>query len=252
MFGSPIAGQQDTYALPSLRAAVEAANAHAGADTIRFAPSLASQTITLTRGQLTIADTSGPTILDGADARLLQFSGNHASHVFDIAHGASAVISSWSIAHGKAATDGGGIVNSGSLVVRNSTLWNNSAEADGGISNRGALTVVDATLQGNAAPTRGGTLQNFGPLTLTNCTVAANSAQGAGAGIANFATAKLNNTIVADSANAAGLPAADLDRGQGGTFAVSYSLIEIGGNAGSAEISVPLISIIFLTLAFLP
>ena len=42
--------------LGSLRAAVDAANAHAGADVVRFDPSLAGQTVTLTSGELLITD----------------------------------------------------------------------------------------------------------------------------------------------------------------------------------------------------
>ncbi len=52
---------------------------------------------------------------------------------------------------------GGGIDNSGTVMVTNSTLSGNSVSFGpnnngGGIANSGTLTVIDSTLSGNSAP----------------------------------------------------------------------------------------------------
>ncbi len=86
----------------SLRAAIIAANANPGADTIVFAHGLTG-TIKLTSGELSITDAvtiSGP----GADK--LTVSGNGASRVFEIdtAVGLGVAISGLTISHGYAPT----------------------------------------------------------------------------------------------------------------------------------------------------
>src|SRR5262245_16115987 len=89
----------------SLRATI--ADAHNG-DTIVFAPSLAGQTITLTRGELAITKSLD---IEGLGAARLTVSGNDASRVFDIVKpGANVTIAGLTIAHGFA-VQGGGIDN---------------------------------------------------------------------------------------------------------------------------------------------
>src|SRR5262245_23880654 len=71
-----------------LRGAVGLANIQPGADTITFNGTVFNvpRTITLTLGQLTLADTARTTIT-GPGASLLSVSGNHASRVFEIKAG---------------------------------------------------------------------------------------------------------------------------------------------------------------------
>src|SRR6266478_4919390 len=61
--------------LTTLREAIVAANAHAGADTIDFSPTVFTagslHTIKLTGGQLTISDTSGATTVTGPGSKVL-------------------------------------------------------------------------------------------------------------------------------------------------------------------------------------
>ena len=65
-----------------------------------------------------------------------------------------------------ALADGGGISNSGNLIVTNSTLSGNSVVGGGGkgggIANGGNLTVTNSTLSGNSAVWRGGGIYNYG------------------------------------------------------------------------------------------
>src|SRR5262245_15006035 len=74
---------RDDGSVGSLRWAVAQANL-SGADTITFDNSVFStaQTITLTRGELGLTDTSGATTIRGPGAGLLTVSGNDVSRVF--------------------------------------------------------------------------------------------------------------------------------------------------------------------------
>jgi CSLREA domain-containing protein len=77
-----------------------------------------------------------------------------------------------------ACDDGGGIyIGSGTAVITNSTISNN---ADGsGILAGGSLTIANCTITGNMG-TDGGGIDNFGTLTITNSTISGNSIDGLG------------------------------------------------------------------------
>jgi hypothetical protein len=84
----------------------------------------------------------------------------------------------------------GGIVNSGTLTITNSTISGNFPAGDGGgISNSGALTVTNSTISGNFANDQdsyGGGIANTGTLTIENSTISGNTTALSGHGIANF------------------------------------------------------------------
>jgi hypothetical protein len=80
---------------------------------------------------------------------------------------------------------GGGIFNEGpdSLIIRNSTLNNNSArDFGGGIFNVGYLDVTNSTFAANSAGDSGGGmwLYSYSVNTISNCTIAANNARDGG------------------------------------------------------------------------
>ena len=107
----------------SLRAAVAAANANPGADTIDFAT---TGTIALTSGQLDITDSltiNGP----GADA--LTVSGNDVSRVFGLAGDPTVLIADLTVANGwTTGSPGGGIsMAGGTLTLDHVTVSGNSA-----------------------------------------------------------------------------------------------------------------------------
>ena len=114
--------------------------------------------------------------------------------------------------------EGGGIYNGGTLTVTNSTIDNNSATsyAGGGIDNAGTLTVTNSTIADNS----GGGIDNGGTLTVTNSTIADNS----GGGIDNAGTLTVTNSTIADNSGGG------IDNG--GTLTVTNSTIADNSGGG--------------------
>ncbi|MEG4326439.1 DUF4347 domain-containing protein, partial [Microcoleus sp. herbarium5] len=165
----------------SLRAAI--ASAVAG-DTITFAPGLASQTITLTSGQLDIPAGKNITI-DGAAAAGLTISGNNASRAFfvnaNVATATNFVVKNLIITNGKTTDRGGaiGTTDEVNLTVENVQFNNNVADKGGGAifgNFNNTLTVTNSKFNGNVA-------------------TAANDERGAGAiGFLSFKTFTVTNS----------------------------------------------------------
>lgn len=192
--------------------------------TISFDPALTASgtaTITLTSGELVLDKNltiAGP----GAD-QLVVIRGDY-SRVFQVNSGVNATLAGLIISDGYTADGGGGILNSGTLTVENSTLSGNRASsgygggilnngtltvnystlsdnevdwyAGGGIMNNGALTVNNSTLSGNKAYSGGGGIYNGGVLTMNNSTLSGNDSFGDGGGIYNDDTLTMNNSTL--------------------------------------------------------
>lgn len=97
------------------------------------------------------------------------------------------------------ASDGGAVLNYGTLRLNMATVSGNSARRDGGgINNRGDLLVTDSTISGNTADRNGGGLYNFASTaSLNNSTVAGNSSgQGAGGILSAYATLTVDQSTV--------------------------------------------------------
>ena len=96
---------------------------------------------------------------------------------------------------------GGGIINSGTLTLTNSTVSGNSTiGGGGGIINSGTLTLTNSTVSGNrGAFGSGGGIENGGTANLFNATIANNEVGVTGGGVFNGAGAIFNfqNTILA-------------------------------------------------------
>ena len=215
----------------TLREAIQAANTNlsvdgstagsgAVADTIQFAAGLAGQTITLGGTQLRI--TSALTI-NGLGASQLTINGNNTSRIFEVTSGNTVTISRLTLTNGNATdSDGGGIVNFGTLTISSSKIFGNSTSGGGGgifnsgtltinngtvsansatnggggIANDGTLTISDSVISGNSTDSDGGGIRNFGPLTISNSEIAVNSALVAGGGIANDGTLTISNSEI--------------------------------------------------------
>ena len=205
----------------TLRDAINQANADDGFDMIVFDRSLFStaQTITLNLGELDIThslDIIAPRdTLTGED--LVTVSGNKASRVFEIETGVTVSIDGLIVANGGVGRgdNGAGILNSGNLTLDSSIVRNNSifnlpftVGLGGGIYNTGTLEVSNSTISGNSAASGGG-IYNQGTLEVSNSTLSSNSANlrinANGGGINNTGTTSVfNSTFINNSAGANG------------------------------------------------
>jgi CSLREA domain-containing protein len=207
----------------ALREAVQAANSDAGfggcaagsgADTIPLAAGTYALSIPPDGtpddnldGDLDITAGSQVTI-SHAGITPTAISGGGLDRVLHILSGGNATISGVTIRDGRTTGGGefgGGIQNDeGTLVLSNSTITANSANANGGGMenfNGGTATLTNVTISGNTATggSPGGGIRNAGPstLALNNVTVTGNTADNGG-GLSNgSATLNLSNTIVA-------------------------------------------------------
>lgn len=128
-----------------------------------------------------------------------------------------------------ASNKGGGILNSGGLTIRNSTISDNDAIFGGGVSSDGAsaLTMIDTTVSGNDAEEDGGGLsvETDGTMTLRSVTVSGNEADsdrsggGDGGGIAASTSGAGGTAFLRNS-----LLAGNLDFGR-----EAFDCVEIGG-----------------------
>jgi hypothetical protein len=251
----------------SLRAEVAAANATAGSNTIGVADQVHG-TITLTSGELLIKSSI---TINGPGANQLAVSGGGTSRVFEIATGFDVSISGLTIADGKAADTGGGILNDGSnLTLTGDELTHNVAfesatsAARGGAmrSLAGALTIRNCRITDNQALAAGGASAFgdalggglyvlAGSATITGSTISGNLAQGgagssdgfsAGGGIDCFAPLILTDSTLSDN-RAAGGDNAPATSGAGGALDVSgggtisgttfSDNVSFGGNGGT-------------------
>lgn len=175
----------------SLRDAIEAANAVAGAETILFAPSLSGQTILLGGTQLTISDAvtidasglAAPVTIDAqAQSRIFNIDDGGVANDFDV------TIAGLTLTGGH--TSGfafGGAVHSlttGALSISDATIRGNTAGGlGGGIDAIGDVVLTRSSLSGNTAVGPGGALYTVGNVTLTESTISGNTSSDNGGGI---------------------------------------------------------------------
>ncbi len=201
----------------SLRQAILNANADSlktpgVADVINFNLGTGAHTITLTSAKLDI--TAKNLTINGTGANVLTLSGNNKLEDFTIEAGANVTLSGLTITQG-ASTNGGGILNNGTLTLNNDTFAQNTALLNGGaILNGGTLTVNVSTFINNAATAdiaftisaSGGAIYNnhTGTFTISGSTFTNNTATtNAGGAIFNGGTGTVKaNTLF--SINTAG------------------------------------------------
>jgi hypothetical protein len=240
----------------SLRDALLAAAVAPEGANITFATSSFQNptTITLTNGTLNLptkTTLTGPTSGSGGTlTNLVTVNGNGtsihqaSSTIFTVTGAATsisnlAITGGWLSGNGGGPTYGGGILNSGTLTLTNSTVTNNGAVASGGgIYNTGTLTVVGCTISGNTgtanAQGEGGGIDNEdnGTLTITNSTIANNlSPNGYGSGIAvGSGTATITNSTITGNSGGPDGGIANL----GGTVVLGNTIVN--GNGGLNDV----------------
>jgi hypothetical protein len=193
----------------SLRSAI--AQALPG-DEIRFAASLAGQTIVLTTGTLVLDKDLTITGPAAGGITVARAPGSPDFRIFEVPLRVTATLDQLTVRGGAVLsglfTSGGGILNAGTLTLRNSTLTGNTANRGGAIANvrsygepPAALTIVNSTVSGNTAQSGGGGIYNqAGALTVRYSTVTGNGSPASyGEGIYTFATGSvtLESSIVA-------------------------------------------------------
>ena len=169
--------------------------------------------ITLTGATPLVNNPNGATLTVAGNGRSVDGAGNF--RPFLVTTDDTVTFDNIIIRNGKVTGDtgGGGIFNSGTVTLKNSTLSGNSATftliggRGGGIYNNGTLTILNSTLSGNSADRFGGGVYNdTGTITLQNTTLSANSAGTSGGGLnVNGGTVTLqNNTLSGNSAGTSG------------------------------------------------
>ena len=193
----------------TLRAAIQEANTQPGADIIMVPAG--TYLITVAGQDDDLAETGDLDILDaativgeGPSATIID--GNQLDRIFDIPNsGTPVTISGLTIRNGNPGQGvpyGGGLFNTGVLVLTNVIVSGNTAAASGGgIENVNDLTLVDCVVTGNTAVAGGGGIDNALTAKLSNTTVSNNTAD-SGGGIAN-ATQDMTLTDVTVSGNTA-------------------------------------------------
>ena len=213
----------------TLRAAVDAANANAGS-TVQ----IPAGTYVID-GQLAI---SAPTTIEGAagqgaEATVIDAAGG--SRVFDV-QSTGVWISGVTVTGGDVNQTGGGIRigNNDELTLVDSQVTGNNAREGGGIDNSGTLVMVTSTVDANTADRKGGGIRNNGVGTIDNSTIAGNTANQGGGLSSPGETTVTHATIVRNVATSSS--SAGVDR-NGGSLTIAYSVIAENFRSGGSEAS---------------
>ncbi|MBC8075845.1 MAG: hypothetical protein H7Y32_07205, partial [Chloroflexales bacterium] len=118
---------------------------------------------------------------------LITLSGSDAARVFVVESGASLRLDGLTIVRGRAAGEGGGILNRGTLDLDNVTFVGNSAGSGGALFNDGKLTATASSFIGNSAAADGGAIGigAAGDATILASAFRSNTAGGTGGAIAS-------------------------------------------------------------------
>lgn len=206
----------------SLREAIQAANtdtavdaciAGSGTDTIAVPAGTYTLSIAGTGEDANATgdlDVTGYLIINGASAVSTIIDGGGIDRVFEVRPGADVQIDAVTIQNGNPGAGFGaaGILNSGTLMLTNSTVTDNTGDNfGGGIYNVGTMTLTDTTvsdniLLGTNTSGGGGGIFSSGTMTLTRTTVSGNSTIGRGGGIysADPTVTLTNSTISGNTA----------------------------------------------------
>ena len=213
----------------TLRAAVDAANANAGSTVQVPAGTYVIDGQLVVSAPMTIEGAAG----QGADATVIDAAGG--SRVIDV-RAAGVTISGVTITGGDVNQTGGGIrIGSGDeLTLVDSRVTGNTAREGGGIDNSGTLVMLNSTVDANDADRKGGGIRNDGVGTIDNSTIAGNTASQGGGLSSPGETTVTHATIVRNVATSSS--SAGVDR-NGGTLTIAYSVIAENFRSGGSEAS---------------
>jgi beta-glucanase (GH16 family) len=172
--------------------------------TVRFAPALAGQTITV-GSELSIARDVN---VDGAGAPGLRLSGAHVSRVAVVSAGASATLRNLAISDGYGYQLGGALIVNGQLLLDRTTVEGSSTNGEfqfwqggGGIyvGGGGALTLRDSSVRNNSTTgSDGGGIYGFtnSLIILERSAVIGNTAGNVGGGLRTLGDAQIENSTI--------------------------------------------------------
>ena len=164
----------------TLRAAVAAANAQTGTDTIVFDSLLTGDIQLETRIEVTSdIEIVGP----GAD--VISIDGMNDTAMFFVTDEGGLTLDSLTLKNGAVSGSGGAIFSNGSVEIRDSQVIDNSAGQHGGvIRSFGPLTIESSVLSGNAAGNFGGAISSVtGDVTIVDSVVSDNTTAGNGGAV---------------------------------------------------------------------
>lgn len=242
----------------TLRAAIQEANNTSASDTIDFG---ITGTITLSSA---LPQISNDLEIQGPGASSLTVSGASLCGVLNVGSSATVTITEISIQNGYlSGADGAGINNSGTLILDNCRLSNNTARHGGAIYNTGTLQVSDCLLENNNTlnlnslyagainnrntavvsnsifddngANRAGAIYNHigADLTVNNSTFTENTAYDTGGAIYNFeGTMALAHCTFYGNASAASRGGAIANLAGSGNAIMSLDQSTISGNSG--------------------
>lgn len=178
----------------TLRAAVQESNALAGADVIRVPAGMfqialgAPNEDAALGGDLDLTD-HVRIVGAGAAQTTVDAAGlDRAFHV--VPTGISAEITDLAVQNGFVGGNGGGVSNSGALMLARVLVSGNTAQgSSGGVTNSGTLLIEDSVVDGNASlgPIGAGGVGNLGTVTIVGTAIRNNTAALLGAGVGNAA-----------------------------------------------------------------
>ena len=160
-------------------------------------------------------------------------SGNSAPYGGGIRNSWQLTVNNSDVSNNTAANEGGGVLNetSGVATLKNVTLSGNTSDVGGGMSNSATLTVINSTMHDNSASgggwNDGGALYNYyGTATLTNSTLTANFADRNGGAIYTAGPSPVNLNNVTIYANDADHDQNNVGNG-GGTYNASAGTLNV-------------------------
>jgi len=156
---------------------------------------------------------------------------------FQINGGASLTLNSLQIINGfMTGSDGGAILNQGTLAINGSLLQYNTGLNGGAINNSGTLTTFNTIFDTDSAAANGGGLYNTGTATLQNTTFTNSSGQGGGAIDNEGGTLTLINSTLAQNNIVSGGGSALLNGG--GSSILNFTTIYQNSSEGGAAVDV--------------
>ena len=219
----------DLYAGPvSLREAVYFAGTGVLGNTITFDAALDGETISLSGASLSIdkgitidasmllsltidaqEESQAFTVIAPAEDTValghLTITGGSAAYGGGIHNSGTLTVTDSTISGNWAGGGGGGVFNSRTLTVTDSIVSSNSADVGGGIHNVDTLTITNSDIQGNSSNAGGAIFNWYARLTITGSTLSDNSSTENGGGISGVGILKISgSSLVGNTAQADG------------------------------------------------